>query len=236
MLSKKEILQEGLIKRFPYSLRLRLLESPRLITQAKCINIHIPKTGGTTITQALQKHFGELGQKKYYRTQIDKHAKAMEVKELVGDRVWEDFFTFAFVRNPYDLMVSSYHWWVQKTENQKILYRGFNQLDVENVKGMSSFSDFISSKYGKLINEYQGECFDWISDENENVIVDFIGKTETIDEDWAKICKKLDIPHTSLPHRNKTNRNDYREYYDSNSRKIVESRFLRTIEKFKYEF
>lgn len=34
---------------------------------------------------------------------------AKKIKKIVGDEIWDSYFTFTFERNPWDKMVSSYH-------------------------------------------------------------------------------------------------------------------------------
>ena len=58
------------------------------------IFIHINKTGGTSIERALGGKF--------------QHKTAREKIAELGEAVWQAKFTFAFVRNPWDKMVSQY--------------------------------------------------------------------------------------------------------------------------------
>ena len=101
---------------------------------------------------------------------------------------------------------------------------------------MGNFTEFIRSKYGKtMINEYEGNMFDWIS-ENGRIIVDFVGRFENLQEDWREICNCIGIAHIELPHVNRSERKDYREYYTEETRQIVAERFQKIIDKFGYEF
>jgi hypothetical protein len=104
-------------------------------------------------------------------SEMPKHLKAFEVKRLIGNQIWEDYFSFTFIRNPWDLMVSSYSWWLQKAPKHKRIM----DCDIRNIRRMGSFTELILSKYGRtMINEYEGNLFDWIS-ENGKIIVDFVG-------------------------------------------------------------
>lgn len=200
----------------------------RILQEYKCIFIHIPKTGGTTISNALK----SLPLKSSNIIPfMHKHAKAFEVKCILGKKIWEKYFTFAFVRNPWDLMVSSYHWWLQKAYQFKHL------LDYANkVKDLGNFSNFIYSKYGQeMLNEQEGDIIDWISDGND-IIVDFIGRFENLQEDWNKVCKEINVTSIDLSHMNKTERRDYREYYTNETKELIAQRFHKTIEHFGYEF
>jgi len=76
---------------------------------------------------------------------------------------------------------------------------------------------------------------EWISDGNE-IIVDFVGRYENLDEDWSKVCRALQIRALSLGRENQVARQDYRVFYDDESRELVANRFARTIELFGYRF
>jgi len=44
-----------------------------------------------------------------------RHMSALEVRERVGEKVWASAFKFAAVRNPWDLVVSRYHWQLHRS-------------------------------------------------------------------------------------------------------------------------
>jgi hypothetical protein len=160
-----------------------------------------------------------------------KHAKASEVRRVLGS-AWDNAFKFSFVRNPWDLMVSSYHWWLTNA-------RTFPSLaeHVSRISEMGSFSNFIKSEYGlEMINEQRGrDLLDWISDDNK-VIIDFVGRFETLDKDWKEICKVLEIAPIALTRENQIPRVNYRSFYDKTSRALVANRFSKSIELFGFEF
>ena len=67
--------------------------------------------------------------------------------------------------------------------------------------------------------------------------MDFIGKYERLDDDWATVAAKLKID-TPLPKLNvtKTKCRHYTEYYNNKTRDIISTRFAVDIEYFEYEF
>lgn len=203
----------------------------RIHHEQKMIFVHIPKTAGNSITRALKQADPVDNEKRKRSPKIAKHAKAFEIKYLLGEEIWNNYFSFSFVRNPWDLMVSSYNWWKQKGA-QRVKRYGKVARKIENM----DFAKFMHSKYGRyMINERYGNFYDWLS-ENDKIIVDFIGKVESIDEDWEKICKLNNLKHIEMPHINKSKRTDYRKYYDAETREIVARRFRKGIEKFDYSF
>ncbi len=216
------------------------------------IFVHIPKTAGTSINEALTREPTITSQKikrklkhlpslinpnqpthpKLITPKVEKHAKAIKIKQKVGNTLWDNYFTFSFIRNPWDLMVSSYKWWLQKAHMWPHLAQ-----DIKYIKNMDGFKTFLKSPYGtNMINEHQGTIMDWLTDEKDTVIVDYVGKFETLEKDFRKICKKLAINEPALPRINVTNRYDYRNYYDYESRQWITERFSKTIEQFGYTF
>jgi len=196
----------------------------------KYVFIHIPKCAGTSIHRALSNLHDSrsvpIGTRMYH-----KHSKASDVRRILGP-AWDQAFKFSFVRNPWDLMVSSYHWWLTRACN-------FPSLGphASKIRQMGSFSSFIRSDYGlRMINEQDGrDLLDWLCEDGK-LIVDFVGKYETLEEDWRQICTELGVVPITLTTENRVRREPYRVFYDETSRRLVADRFARTIERFGYEF
>ncbi len=83
--------------------------------------------------------------------------------------------------------------------------------------------------------KYFAPQIDWLCDSDGKLLVDFVGKVENLDEDFTYICRKIGIDRR-LEHRNKSERGDYRDYYDDETRQIVADVFARSIEAFGYKF
>jgi len=192
--------------------------------------IHIPKCAGSSIHRALgvlhAQRSWPVGKPKYHT-----HAKATKAREVLGP-AWNECFKFAFIRNPWDLMVSSYHWWLTYAEIFPALHK-----DIARIRKMGSFSVFIRSELGhSMLNEQPGgDLTEWISDCDE-IIVDFVGRYENLNEDWSKICQTLRVTALPLGRENQVVRQDYRVFYDNESTELVANRFARTIELFDYRF
>jgi len=205
-------------------------DKPRILHDWECIYVHVPKTAGSSITTALNElPPGPAGNKK--RQKMFKHVTASELRRKLGASVWDRYFTFAVVRNPWDLMVSSYNWWLQWAPN----WTKFRN-SVADIEAMGSFERFMLSDYGrKKINQMEGDIFDWIA-ENDEIIVKYVARFENLQDDWKTICDHLKASPPPLPHENRTNRRSYRAHYSDETRQIVADRFQRAIDAFGYEF
>ena len=207
----------------------------------KFIFVHIQKTAGTSITRHLDKYityqdlllggteFGEKLNKLYKeRFNLHKHSYAQKIKEIMGEDVWNDYFSFSFVRNPYDRAVSLYNWCRKGNFDFPICQEAINAKD---------FSQFIRGKcFKKLPNQLE-----YLTDKKENIIVNFIGRQESIQDDFDSICTRIDIPTIDMRKfkYNVRNRafNSYQDYYSSeNDIKIVKSQFADDLAFFNYNF
>jgi hypothetical protein len=192
--------------------------------------IHIPKCAGTSVHCALTQLHEQFG---FARDPVryHKHATACEVRDKLADH-WRESLVFAFVRNPWDLMVSSYHWWIHCAGRYPSLAR-----DAAEVAALNGFGEFLISPHGsEMINERRGrDMLEWICD-GDDVIVDFVGRYERLDEDWERLCEMLQVPPVPLTHENRVSRAHYSTFYDDESRQRVAKRFARSIQTFGYEF
>ena len=186
----------------------------------KCIFIHIPKTAGKSIELALGADLRKLHRS---RTHI-KHGTPLEWRY---PKHWEKYFTFTFVRNPWDRFVSAYFCdWGMLRRNPLPRRRIIARL------GSVGFKDFVKhhSDHYEWSRFYKSQM-DWIVSN-----YDFIGRFENLQEDFNVVCDKIGIPQQELPHKNKTNHKHYTEYYDDETREIIANWSAGEIEMFGYEF
>ena len=64
----------------------------------------------------------------------------------------------------------------------------------------------------------------------------FFIRYENLQEDFNTFCDKAYLPRQILPHKNKSDRKHYTDYYDTESRELVERLFARDLEYFGYKF
>jgi len=177
--------------------------------------IHINKTGGTSIEKA-------LGMPLIHKTAID-------YRNEIGEARWKKRFSFAIIRNPWDKVVSQYK------------YRTLiNDTQLRNTP--IAFNEWVKRVFLDNDPIYYDEPImfmpqlNWVVDENGKIIVDFIGRFENLDNDWSIICEKLNKPNLKLPHVKKTEKKDFRSYYNDQSIDIIAQFFRRDIDEFGYAF
>jgi chondroitin 4-sulfotransferase 11 len=181
---------------------------------ASVIFVHINKTGGSSIEKALKLPF--------------QHRTALEILDVVGEKRWKDRFSFAFIRNPWDKVASHYHYRVKT--NQTGL--GSNPL---------SFKDWVRLTYGEQALPYYDKPkmfmpqVDWVADENDRILVDYIGRFENLQQDFQYCCNQIGVV-ASLPHLKPSERGDYRRYYDDATAEIVRNWFAKDVAAFGYSF
>ena len=76
---------------------------------------------------------------------------------------------------------------------------------------------------------------DQFCSEDGELLVDFVGRFETIDSDFQKICSRLGIL-ASLPKYNISNIAPYQQYYSEETKELVRSAFEVDISYFGYDF
>ena len=160
------------------------------------------------------------------------HIGPRELKDHFADKKWnwDEYFKFTFVRNPWDRFVSLFNY-EKKVVHKKEKY-GIDHLGYEKFKKNTEHGDFslwLRDAGTMLISNF-------LSDDSGNLMMDFIGKTENLQQDFDTVCGKIGIKRKKLLHINKTNHKHYTEYYDEETKQIVAKKYAKDIEYFNYEF
>ena len=153
----------------------------------------------------------------------------------------EDYFSFTFCRNPFDRLVSDFKFQGRIQWNFHRLYRKY-KFNFKNFVKYLVASDlkFSVHRHSSQASFYKGlpremdKTWDMLQFLDRQV--DFIGRFETLQEDFNTICDKIGIPRQELPHKNATKHKHYTEYYDDETRQIVAEKYAKDIEYFGYEF
>lgn len=151
----------------------------------------------------------------------NKHSKVPEIVEVIGKKTFDDYFSFAVVRNPWDWQVSLYNY-MRKTPMHF-------QHALANV-----FPDFPTYLRWRCSEEVRFQK-DFIYSVDGRLLVDFVGRFETIDDDFRIICERIGI-RAHLPVTNVSKTRPYQEYYTAELIDLVRKTFAPDIELFGYQF
>jgi Sulfotransferase family len=207
----------------------------------KCIFVEVPKTGSSSIREILgyppKPHLNifqiqynlELYWSRYGGVANRLLASAYLLlpekwRRRRGEKIFQSYFKFGFVRNPWDRAVS--------------LYLRKEGLELRDKMTFEEFVDWMKYSSSTCIHPVPHvNQLDWLVDPHGNVLVDYIGRFENLAADWATIASKIgappELPHTRKnPGRNKP----YTEYYSERTRRIIEDRFRVDIDYFGYKF
>lgn len=225
-----------------------------LCHEYKCIYIHIPKAAGLSVHCFFA---GLLGYKmKAHAPLLFKagHIKAHEFRssELVSQEVFDSYFKFSFVRNPWARIISEYN------------FRGHSRsYDFKTFLFKHLPKPSEKDEYLHILPQY-----DFLFNDDGEQLVDFIGKHERLQVDFDKVCKEIGVAESALPHLNKLPKfrqiplnfnsayialknslsleqkkefkkntySHYTEYYDDESREFVSNLFKKDIDTFGYNF
>jgi hypothetical protein len=204
--------------------------------------VHIAKTAGTSVRTTLEKYrrrdlyylpqfiCSRISQLTGHRIacKLPRHAKIIAAYEMLPREQFERLFKFAFVRNPWDLQVSSYH---------------HLRRERPHLVGDRDFEAFLRFKLDPQ-RPYQYHLdtsielqTDYLIDLHGNVLIDYIGRFERLEADFQEICKRIGISSPDLAHkRQAADRKDYRSYYNEVTAGLVAERFRIDIERLEYRF
>lgn len=66
--------------------------------------------------------------------------------------------------------------------------------------------------------------------------IQFLIRFEAMEDDFRQVTQAIGIGDLALPHRNRSERQSYREYYDAELRELVEVRFREELDCGGYSF
>ena len=210
----------------------------RISCSKQFILFHLPRTGVSSIIAALDdeifvrapptaknKLMGKYlffvprpVEKTYFRA----HETAAHVRRLLPAVTFDDFHKIAFVRNPYSWLVSLY----------ELVLQSPNHRHHETIREMNGFADYVDWEIGRN----KRMQYPYICDKHGELLVDFIGRYESLAEDAARAFKSIDVDLKPLPRVGQFTRKDYREFYDEASKRKVAAHWARDLEIFGYDF
>lgn len=216
----------------------------------KCIFFHIPKCAGSSIESRLGVGEDDVNEIPDYDILWGRHRhdlydvagpvveqdgktvflyvelqhltpEQMLAGEYVSQDVFDSYYKFTFIRNPWDRLVSEYFWKTNRFDN----FRAF--LDWIAALDMSSELN----QYPHFIPQHR-----FVYNHKDRPMVNFVGKYEELFQGWESVRKKLEIETKGLPRLLQSEHKPYVEYYDKSTADVVAQIYQRDIELFGYKF
>ena len=206
------------------------------------IFVHIPKTGGTALSLALEGRamaedilIGDTPKAKRRRGRpkgvqasgrLWKHSGLADIHGLISEEEMAAFFVLTLVRNPWDRMVSYYHW---------LGAQSFDHVAVGLAKSLT-FDDFLDHP------QVQGSIgaapyASYVTDRNGVERCDLFARIEHLTEDLTPFEAHLGFRLGEIERVNVSPRDrDYRGYYSDEKAAMVARLCGADIARFGYRF
>ncbi|MCK4530856.1 MAG: sulfotransferase family 2 domain-containing protein [Candidatus Marinimicrobia bacterium] len=194
----------------------------------KALFMHIPKTGGISLYKAIRhpdvRIKGHFIQNPFHRYLKDTLPSYKNIP-----------YVFTFVRNPWDRLVSAFFYLNEggrnlsdKADSRKYLRKYQGDFETFIKEGITE---------GKALKQLHLKPQSvWVCDDEGNLLVDYIGRFESLQEDLDRISKEIGIPFKPLAHTNSSLHKHYQDYYTEETRAIVAKAYKKDIELFNYNF
>ncbi|MBY0510976.1 MAG: sulfotransferase family 2 domain-containing protein [Rhodospirillaceae bacterium] len=173
--------------------------------------IHVPKAAGTSINSALSMHdaffpvrTGDVAARKQHAEKIGlpsatallgEHASAKHFITALGAEAYGGYYSTAFVRNPWDVAVSWFH------------YRQINPAVAGHAEAAASgsFAKYVAKHLaGPDGARLVGLQHPFVVDDGGALAVSFMGRYESLEQDFAKVVAHLQITTLALDHFNQS--------------------------------
>ncbi len=188
--------------------------------EKQSIFVHITKSAGTSVALSL---FGKLPY----------HYRAWEYRVIFGRRRFNQYFKFAFVRNPWDRLYSAYSYLKGGGWNDDD--RAWSQQHLADIDDFEQFVLEWLTPERLYAHIHFWPQSDFICDKHGKPLIDYLGYFEEIQDDFQVIAQKLGSDAT-LAHTNKSKRAGYQQVYSEAAKQKVAQLYQADITHFGYRF
>ena len=240
----------------------------------KFIYLKPRKVAGTSVEVALAQHCGDddivtpvsafnpdWDEEEYAQSGkkwrgYSRHSPLLPVRKRLGRELWDAYFKFAVTRNPWDLVVSQYHWATRSDYGDAYqgsvprslkrfwthplrVRKNFRMLGTNLVRTFLKMDAVTFDFFVRRMLRYYEPNDPFYFDRSGSVGLDFLIRYENLEEDYASVCERIGLPLSELPSlktKSRLERRHYSTYYDDRTRELVAKMYHRHIEHFGYRF
>ncbi|SDB36917.1 sulfotransferase family 2 domain-containing protein [Bauldia litoralis] len=204
----------------------------------KFVFIHVPKTGGNSISRALlpfsesklveaASPVGHGSGENFWTVDpvlgSDKHFRANQYGELLGERI-RDHFVFATVRNPWDRAVSLYFFRKQVAKEQQVSWIRCDDQGPET---------FDRAQFLRFIESGEPTQCSFLGTGQTAV---HLMRFENLEADFREVCRRLGLGSLRLERINASRRPRYQDVLDLELAERIAHQFAEDVERFGYSF
>ena len=223
----------------PDSVQRRLLKIRRLqsgiwhLPEQRIVYVVIPKVATRSVLAALttfaagEETVERGGSRAAVTEALNRYQRGAFPPEI--RRLARTCFTFAFVRNPLDRLLSAYTQQMAAIETQKTIFR---QHDIPFDVSFSGFVEAIASIPDEGCDHHVRSQHSFIAD-GDGLMVEYLGRFERLEEDWKALVDRFGFP--ALPRRHASSHAPYTEAYTPALARLAAERYSRDIELLGYE-
>ncbi len=198
------------------------------LNQPACLFAHIPKTAGNSIRNVV----------------FDGDYEGPWFGDALPEK-WQSLFAFAFVRNPFDRVVSAWKMFTEGTVDDawQLPEGGRLTLTLEQVLeiGLDDSIAFGHPRFNQVtpnsMTRLKNHILPQTAPYHGLQFIQFIGRFENLADDFATVAKKLNLDDHELPKTNWTKqRSSYREFFSERARDLAEELYQQDLKTFDYSF
>ncbi len=204
----------------------------------KFIFFHLPKNAGSAVSNLLNKNEKNNTAKIIFSKVLKKftkkdnfffdnlqnrfhfyssHVRVSYIQSLISPQIFNEYFKFAVVRNPYGRFVSRYNYTKLISKNKNLEFEKFLKDHIKH----------------NLIADHQ---YKFLLKNDGNIGVNKILKFENLDNDLKEISNVINVKIDNFKQINISTFDDYKNYYNSETKMIVKNFCKDDLEYFNYDF
>ena len=194
----------------------------------------IPKTGTHAMREVLRPHLGteDWEQQLRFGEQLSPlpeiaainhgHVAYRQLARVIPDETLAQYFTFAFVRHPFDRFVSVCAFLARTDPSYQVdptawMKRALTRAPFRKRVLVATQSDLLTCEHSGSIK------------------LDFVGRYESLQTDCDHVCRTLSLPAVPLPRKNSSEHRQPHEVLDDALREALTERYSDDFEAFSYD-